>query len=280
MPTVSPFANLKKNSEKLNEVLLQAMKNESTKFKDDRFWVPDVDKSGNGFHTIRFLPAKDNNTHYVKYYSHSFQDSSTSRWFIHNCPTSIGLPCPVCEHNVTLWNTGNKAQRDIVTQRKRKINYISNIVILSDQKRPENVNKVFLFKFGTTIFNIIKSAIEPEFADETPFNPFNLWTGANLKLKIINRDMIRNYSKSEWSEIGPLYPTDDEIEKIWNAQHDLQEFLNPKQYEDYAELRRLFYSTINKTTNDDNSSPFDDANTDSMVNINTDDMEMFKQLVS
>lgn len=238
------FANLKKTSKMEFKKLAEKMSQEGkSNFEDNRFWTPDIDKSGSGFAIIRFLPAIDGEeTPYVKTYSHGFKHGT--KWFIENCPTTIGQPCPVCDSNSELWETGLKENQDIVRRRKRQVRYISNIMVLSDAKRPQNEGKVFLYSYGQKIFAKLMSAIEPEFADETPFNPFDFWEGAPFKLKIRNVEGFRNYDKCEFGECGALLDNDEQLEAIWKSQFKLQEFLQANQFKPYDEIKNKFLGII------------------------------------
>lgn len=192
-----------------------------------------------GFAIIRFLPAiEGEQSPYVKTFNHGWKYGA--KWFIENCPTTIGKECPICEANSVLWNTESKENQEIARKRKRKIIYISNIIVLSDAKRPQNEGKVFLYKYGTKIFAKLMNAIKPEFEDEVSFDPFNFWEGAPFKLKIRNVEGFRNYDKSEFGECEPLFPEDDAMEKVWRSEYDLTEFVNPKLFKSYDELQTKF----------------------------------------
>jgi len=209
---------------------------------DDRFWQPEVDKAGNGYAVIRFLdsPAVDgeDGMPWVQLFNHGFQ--GPGGWFIENCLTTIKQKCPVCEQNTSLWNSGIEANKDIVRQRKRKLTYIANILVVKDAAHPENEGKIFLFKFGKKVFDKIKEKIEPQFEDEKKINPFNFWEGANFKLKIRNVEGYRNYDKSEFDVVSAVADSDAEIEKIWKSEHSLKEFVAVKNFKPYDELKGKF----------------------------------------
>lgn len=239
------FANLKRNSVDKFKQLAEKMnsENKGASFTDDRFWQPDIDKSGSGFAIIRFLPAiESEEIPYVKMYSHGIKIGQ--KWFIENCATTIGQPCPVCESNSELWNTGTKENQDIVRSRKRQLKYISNIMVLQDAKRPQNEGKVFLFTFGAKIFAKLMNAINPEFEDEQSFNPFDFWGGAPFKLKIRNVEGYRNYDKSEFGECGPLFNDDSAMEEVWKSQYSLQELIAPSVFKPYDEIKKKFIAFI------------------------------------
>ena len=219
---------------------------ESNNNKDERFWQPEVDKAGNGYAVIRFLPPpKGEDLPWVRVWNHAFQ-GPTGKWYIENSLTTLGKVDPVSELNTELWNSGTEANKDIARKQKRKLTYISNIVVVKDPAHPENEGKVFLYKFGKKIFDKIKDAMQPQYEDEEPVNPFDFWKGANFKLKIRNVEGYRNYDKSEFESVTPL-AEDDEMEGIWNKQHSLQEFLDPKHFKSYEELKAKLEQVLSST---------------------------------
>jgi hypothetical protein len=211
---------------------------ESNNRNDDRFWQPEVDKAGNGYAVIRFLaPPKGEELPWVRVWNHGFQ-GPTGKWYIENSLTTIGKTDPVSEFNTELWNSGSEANKEVARKQKRKLTYYTNILIVQDSKRPENEGKVFLFKFGKKIFDKIKDVAEPQFEDEKPLNPFDFWEGANFKLKIRNVEGYRNYDKSEFDTPSSISEDDSIIENIWNKQHSLTAFLDPKNFKSYDELKK------------------------------------------
>jgi len=235
------FQDLKKQSKmgSLTEKLIKQVEklNDSTSKDDDRFWKPTMDKGGTGSAIIRFLPAPaDCELPWVQVWSHAFK--SQGGWMIDNCLTTLGKACPVCEANRELWNTGSKDNQNIVRDRKRKLSYYSNIYIIKDPANPENEGKVFLYKFGKKIFDKITAAMKPEFDDEEPINPFDFWKGANFRLKIRKVEGYWNYDKSEFDSISALSTDDDELEKIYNSLHNLNEFVDAKEFKSYDDLKK------------------------------------------
>ena len=238
------FSSLKnrsgKNSlEKLSAELAKLNQTQESS-KDDRFWYPNVDKAGNGFAIVRFLPAPgDEDVPFIRIWEHGFK-GPTGKWYIENSLTTIGKPDPVSELNSKLWNStsdDDSPARKQARAQKRKLTFISNIYIVQDQQNPENNGKVKLFKFGKKIFEKLNEKMNPQFADEEPMNPFDLWTGANFKLKIRNVEGYRNYDKSEFSQSAPLFDDDSDMEAIWRQEHSLQAFLAPSNFKSYEELQ-------------------------------------------
>ncbi len=235
------FADLKRASsssfEKLNRELskLNTSSNQSSG-DDNRMWKPEVDKAGNGYAVIRFLPAPEGeDIPFVRVWDHGFQ-GPTGKWYIENSLTSIGEKDPVGELNSKLWNTGLESDKDQARKQKRRLSYYSNIYVVKDPAHPENEGKVFLFKYGKKIFDKINDIMNPAFEDEKPVNPFDLWSGANFKLKIRNVEGYRNYDKSEFDSPSALSDNDDELEAIYKQEHSLTAFLDRKNFKSYAEL--------------------------------------------
>ena len=238
---MSSFAKLKKNSgaKALGDLIEKVNKfdnPETIKRGDDRFWSAHVDKAGNGYAVIRLLPPPDGeDTPFVRVWDHGFQGPS-GLWYIENSLTTIGKNDPVSEYNSKLWNSGLESDKEIARKQKRRLHYISNIYVITDSGNPENEGKVFLFKYGKKIYNKFKEAMYPEFEDETPLNPFDLWEGASFKLKIRKVDGYRNYDKSEFGDRGPLNSDDNAMEALWRKSHSLQEFIKPENFKSYEDL--------------------------------------------
>ncbi len=246
------FADLKKQS-KLGSLTAKLVKevekmNNNGASGDDRLWKLDVDKSGNGYAVIRFLPAPEGeDLPFVKLYSHAFQ--GPGGWYIENSLTTLGQKDPVSEYNTQLWNNGTDAGKDTARKQKRKLTYISNIYVVKDPANPENEGKTFLFKYGKKIFDKITAAMQPEFEDEEAIDPFDFWQGANFKLKAKNVAGYRNYDSSEFAAQSPLLDDDEAMEGLWKKQSSLQEFVGADQFKSYEDLKkRLGYVLGNKTS--------------------------------
>jgi len=217
--------------------------NKSNKYQDDRIWKPELDKTGNGYAVIRFLPATSGEEMpWQRVWSHAFQDKGG--WYIENSLTTMNQKDPVSEENTRLWNTGVDSDKEIARKRKRKLSYYSNIFVVSDPKHPENEGKVFIFKFGKKIFDKITEAMQPAFDDETPINPFDFWKGANFKLKIRKVDGYWNYDKSEFESVSQIKESDDDIKNIWSKQYPLNPFVDPSNFKTYDELKEKLNRVI------------------------------------
>ena len=240
-----------KSSNSLNK-LLDAAKGESTpqekkSYVDERLWKPELDKSGNGYAVIRFLPAvKGEDLPWAKVWSHAFQ-GPTGQWYIENSLTTINQKDPVSEHNTRLWNTGLESDKEIARKQKRKLQYFSNIYVVSDAKHPENEGKVLLFRYGKKIFDKITAAMSPEFEDEKAINPFDFWEGANFKLKIRKVDGYWNYDKSEFEDTSKLFEDDSEADKVWKSQYSLAEFTAASNFKSYDELKTRLDAVLSGT---------------------------------
>jgi len=240
------FSDFKKRSQSsigdLTKKIEQLNKKDS--YKDDRFWRPELDKSSNGYAVIRFLPAADGeDLPWAKYYSHGFKGKGG--WYIEKSLTTIGQKDPVSEMNTELWNSGTESDKDIARERKRRLHYTSNILIVSDPANPQNEGKVFLYKYGKKIFDKIQEAMQPEFEDEDPINPFDFWKGANFKLKVRKVAGFINYDKSEFDSLSALFDGDDEkLEELWKSEYALTEFTDPSTFKTYDELKKKLHEVL------------------------------------
>jgi hypothetical protein len=271
---MSDFNQLKRNrSEQLTKLTSEVSKLSSVapdSRDDDKFWKPEVDKAGNGFAVIRFLPAPTNeDVPFVRVWDHGFKGLN-GQWYIEKSLTTLGQQDPVSEYNTQLWNSttdDNSPQRKQVRDQKRRLTFISNIYVVKDTANPQNEGKVFLFKYGKKIFDKLNDAMNPQFPDEAPINPFDLWEGANFKLKIRNVEGYRNYDQSSFDAPAPLSDDDGQLESIWKQEHSLQEFVDPKNFKSYDELKAKLYRVLGldgavvsrPVTTAESSPPWDDA---------------------
>jgi len=241
------FSALKKSSnssfEKLNSKL-QQMNTQGTKSGDDRYWKPDVDKAGNGYAVIRFLPSPaGEDMPFVRLWDHGFQ--GPGGWYIEKSLTTLGQDDPVSEFNTKLWNSGIEEDKETARKQKRRLSYTANIFVVKDPSNPDNEGKVFLYKFGKKIFDKLNDSMNPEYEDEAAINPFDFWEGADFKLKIRNYEGYRNYDKSEFDRPSTLSDmSDEELEAVWEKQHSLTEIVDPKNFKGYGELKAKLYKVL------------------------------------
>jgi len=229
----SDFGNISNAFEKIANP-----QTETKSYVDDRFWRLEGDKAGNGTATIRFLPrVEGDELPWVRIFSHGFQ-GPTGKWYIENSLTTLGENDPVGELNTQLWNSGSEANKEIARKQKRKLSFICNILVVSDPKHPENEGKVFLFKFGKKIFDKIMDKARPTFEDEKPVNVFDLWEGANFKLRMRKKDGYANYDESVFTEPCAISEDEDKLLSVVKSQHKLSEFIDRKNFKSYDELKK------------------------------------------
>ena len=253
------FADLKRKSQTNFSFLQKELeKSSSGKNVDERFWKPEVDASGNGYAVIRFLPAPEGETiPWAKVYSHAFQ--GIGGWYIENSLTTLGEKDPVGEVNRRLWNSGDDEDKETARKQKRKLSYYSNIYVVKDPKHPENEGKTFLYKYGKKIHDKILAAMQPEFQDEEPVNVFDLWEGANFKLKIKKVAGYWNYDSSEFDNVSALSADDDELETIWKKEYSLEAFTAKDQFKSYDDLERRLNLVLGITSRPAPTRPVDES---------------------
>jgi len=245
---LTDFSSLKKNRTKTLDKLNSQLEKISSKSYQDpnagKFWKPTRDKAGNGFAVIRFLPApQGEEMPFVRLWDHGFQ-GPTGLWYIENSLTTLNQDDPVSEFNSKLWNSGVESDKDQARKQKRRLKYTANIYVVKDSGNPENEGKVFLYQFGKKIFDKLNDLMNPTFEDEDPTNPFDLWEGANFRLKIRQFEGYPNYDKSEFDPASPLSDDDAELERIWGEQHSLEEIVSEKNFKSYAELKTKLYRVL------------------------------------
>ena len=267
-----------KKSNSLDKILA-AVKTETApvekqSYVDERLWQPELDKSGNGYAVIRFLPSSDNEAMpWAKLWNHAFQ-GPTGKWFIENSLTTLNQKDPVSEYNSSLWNSGVESDKEIARRQKRKLQYYSNIYIVSDPKHPETEGKVFLFRYGKKIYDKLMEALQPQFEDETPVNPFDLDTGANFKLKIRKVDGYWNYDKSEFDSSSKL----DNQDKVVESLYSLAEFTAPSNFKTYDELKSRLNDVLTGTQS--SSSSAEDVELNDNVETDVEDKQYVDKVVS
>ena len=245
---LTDFSSLKKNRSKTLDKLNSQLEKISSKSYQDpnagKFWKPTRDKAGNGFAVIRFLPApQGEEMPFVRLWDHGFQ-GPTGLWYIENSLTTLNQDDPVSEFNSKLWNSGVESDKDQARKQKRRLKYTANVYIVKDSGNPENEGKVFLYQFGKKIFDKLNDLMNPTFEDEEPVNPFDLWEGANFRLKIRQFEGYPNYDKSEFDPASPLSEDDAELERIWGEQHSLEEIVSEKNFKSYSELKTKLYRVL------------------------------------
>lgn len=237
------FKTLKKNRQSAFEKLTKEIEKDSkggNYGNDLPLWSPTTDKAGNGHAILRFIPAKDEDLPWVRMYSHGFQDKGG--WYIENSLTTIGKDDPVSKYNSYLWNSGIESNKELARKQKRRLHYYANVYVVSDPNNPANEGKVFLFKFGKKIFEKLNDIMNPEFDDEQPINPFDMWEGANFRLKIRQVEGYRNYDKSAFDSPtvmgdaeGNVF-SDEKLEELYNSTYSLQDLVDGKNFKTYEEL--------------------------------------------
>ena len=300
------FANLKKQSKDFSSLLKKVDElNKPTYDRDDstdNYWKPTPDKAGNALAVIRFLPGPavdgDDALPWVQYWDHGFQNKTTGKWYIEKSLTTLGQKDPVSEYNSTLWNSSsddNSPERKQARDQKRRLHYVSNIYVVSDPKNPQNEGKVFLFKYGKKIFDKLTKMMNPDLESEEAINPYDLWAGANFKLKMVRQSGFPNYDESTFLAPGPLSKDDDELEKIWKSEYSLAEIIDPKNFKTYDQLKARLDDVLGlggsparaakPTIEDDEEVPFTDskpvAKTTTkapVVEDEDEDLKMFREL--
>jgi len=220
---------------------------EKKSYNDDTMWKPELDKTGNGFAVVRFLPTPEGEEMpWVSYFDHGFQ--GPGGWYIEKSLTTLNKQDPVSEYNSQLWNTGIEANKEIARKQKRRLHYMSNVYVVSDPKNPDNEGKVFKYRYGKKIFEALKEAISPAFEDEKAINPFDLrGDGANFKIKIRKVDGYWNYDKSEFSDPAPLFEDEDKLNEVVASMHSLSDVISPSEFKSYDELKEKFNRVLGLT---------------------------------
>lgn len=236
------FADYLENRQQAFNNITTSLKTEINTQKtsdDDRIWKARLNKDGTGYAVVRFLPGKDlNKTPWVRIYDHGFQSPETGKWYIEKSLTTIGQQDPVSEHNSKLWNSGIESNKDIARKQKRRTSYYANVLVIKDPENPQNEGQVKIFRFGQKIFDKLMAAMQPEFADETPINPFDIIEGANFRIKMKTVSGYPNYDSSDFENPSPLSDDESKMEAVFNAQHDVHAMIDPSEFKTFEELQK------------------------------------------
>jgi hypothetical protein len=263
--------------DKLRQAMESASPNQGEKksYSDDTMWKPELDKSGNGYAVVRFLPTPEGEEMpWVSYWDHGFQ--GPGGWYIEKSLTTLNKKDPVSEYNTTLWNSGIEANKEQARKQKRRLHYVSNVYVVSDPKNPDNEGKVFKYRYGKKIFEQLKEAISPAFEDEQAINPFDLREGANFKIKIRKVDGYWNYDKSEFDSTSPLFEDEAKLNTVFSQVHSLNEVIAPSEFKAYEELKEkldrvlglsgaVSSSTAESIAEDQEEVPWSNVNTESVA---------------
>jgi hypothetical protein len=286
--------DLSKLTQEIEKLNTSTNKNGNNSGGDERLWKLTVDKAGNGHAILRFLPAPDGeDIPWVRIWDHGFQ--GPGGWYIENSLTTLGKKDPVSEHNSKLWNSGIESNKDVARKQKRRLSYYSNVYVVSDPSNSENEGKVFLFKFGKKIFDKINDKMNPTYDDDEPINPFDLWEGANFKLRARQVTGFRNYDASEFDSQDALFDDDEKLEKTWKQEYSLQEFLEPKNFKSYDDLNVRLTKVLELEIEDETAgssfgfedvekqptrtpAPLPTVNSDDTDNDKDDDLSYFSKL--
>ena len=215
---------------------------------DDRIWKAKLNKDGTGYAVVRFLPGKDlNKTPWIRIYDHGFQSPETGKWYIEKSLTTIGQQDPVSEYNSKLWNSGIESNKEIARKQKRRTSYYANVLVLKDPENPQNEGQVKIFRFGQKIFEKLMAAMQPEFADESPINPFDIIEGANFRIKMKTVSGYPNYDSSDFEQPSPLSDDESKMEAIFNAQHDVHAMIDPSEFKSYDDLQNRLNEVLGLT---------------------------------
>lgn len=253
------FDTLKKNRQsainKLRDAAESASGGNYKNEDDDLKWKPTRDKAGNGHALIRFLPSPaDSDLPWIQYWDHGFQ-GPTGKWLIEKSLSSLGKDCPISEFNSALWNSGNEEDKEQARKQKRRLHYVSNILVIDDPGNPDNNGKVFLYEYGKKIFDKIQDVMNPEFEDETAINPFDMWEGADFKLRIRKVEGWVNYDKSEFASPGAITEDEAKLEELYNSLHSLSTFVDPANYKTYEQLEKKLNDVMGITADPGKAAP-------------------------
>lgn len=233
-----------------NTIKEQEEKTSHKKTIDIRFFKPKRKEDGTGDYVIRFLPSIDTDLPIITKYFHNFEIGK--KYFMHDCPVTIGEKCPIDDYASEQWNSGtDKDTQDYAKKFWKKNTYISNILIVRDEQHQENEGKVFLWEFGKQIFDKIEAQKAKIIkrggsAVDAVKKIFDYYEGTNFGVTIKTKTIpswngagnvdVPNYEDSAFED-SAVIGNDEFIEKIHNALYKLSEFVDVKKFKSYAELK-------------------------------------------
>lgn len=235
------FSDYKKKRKSMGSVIDDMKKNNSRRAnfeKDERFWELTKDNDYNGEAIVRFLPQPESKKGFpiIKMLNHGFKQNG--RWFIENCPTIIGKPCPICEKAIVEY-AKHENEENFKNPFYKKTRYIACILVVKDPGKPENEGQIMLWSFGPSIYDKIMDGVAPESGLTEAIEAFDLYDGVNFLIKSHKKDKWPNYSNSKFmTSATPVAKKDKEIEKIFNSIINVDEFLEEDKFKSAEELQK------------------------------------------
>ena len=228
---------------------------------DERFWKPTFDPKKGASATIQFLPGPNlERTPYAKVISHFFSNGKPkgqgAKWYVENSRRSINEKDPVADLNARLYATGLKSDKNQCSRQKQRHEYFANILVLRDRDNPENEGKVFLYKFGKAVWNLIEEQLfpntdlDPDAVSRNPFNVLPDENGEPIALKLIlqphnlDGNIVPNYDKCAFVESDEI----EDLEDVINKTYDVSEFDDDSNFKSYKELADKLIDVLGYTT--------------------------------
>ena len=254
------LAQLKKKSTDISALQksISEMKNKKSS-SEDEYWKLTCDAAGNGTAELRFLPAHpDEDMPVVEVHEYFFgkldKALGKKKWYINRSLETIGKKDPVKEEYWACINKKTEEHKEMAKEIRDRQSFIVWVYIVDDKNAPENNGRVMKTKLSSSQWKFITDRINPdEMLIEdgvVPIDVFNLWEGANFKLRAYNgSNNMRTYDRSVWMEPGPLFKDDEKMEEVYSKVTGLKSEVDPDgplYKKTYAELEEQLISVLGR----------------------------------
>jgi len=189
-------------------------------------------------YVVRLLPnIKNPEETILHYFHHGWNSISTGKYASVTSPSTWGDRCPVSELYFKVLRDGTNEEKERAKANlRRKENWLVNVYVVNDPKKPENNGTIKVLRYGRQLDKIIQAAIAGDDADEFGAKIFDLSEeGCNLRIKVElvsdkpGAPKYPTYTASKFLNPSAIEGLDEsKIQETYNSIFDLNTFVDRK----------------------------------------------------